>query len=250
MRIKLVSNRPADGEFVQAVEAVQGWLKDRSKAQSARLIAALPVSSRDVIQRLQKASGLASGDFCDFLLCLDFSDCNSDGRLWQCLRLIQEIGRIAPVSPTERVRDLYEQVASEALPKVGERGLKRDDIFAALGCHGEESLFPAPPQFERLSNPIPTPDASRILEALRASPSHSLLDHGAGGVGKTNTVLSLPSHWPLGRWVFYDCFGGGTYKDSPGDERHSARRALLQLSNELAVQCGSPLFDSPSGRKG
>jgi len=248
LRIKLVSNRPADEEFVQAVEAAQGWLKDRSKAQSARLIAALPVSSRDVIQRLQKASGLASGDFCDFLRCLDFSDCNSDGRLWQRLRLIQEIGRIAPVFPTERVRDLYEQVASEALPKVGERGLKREDILAALGCHGE-SLFPAPPRFVRLSNPIPTPDASRILEALQASPSRSLLAHGAGGVGKTSTVLSLPSHWPLGRWVFYDCFGAGSYKDSPGDERHSARRALLQLSNELAVQCGSPfLIRSPDGR--
>jgi hypothetical protein len=245
LRIKLVSNRPVDEEFVQAVEAAQGWLKDRSKAQSARLIAALSVSSRDVIQRLQKASGLTSGDFCDFLRCLDFSDCNSDGRLWQRLRLIQEIGRIAPVSPAERVRDLYEQVASEALPKVGERGLKRDDILAALGCNGEESLFPAPPRFERLSNPIPTPDASRILEALRASPSRSLLAHGAGGVGKTSTVLSLPDHWPLGRWVFYDCFGGGTYKDSPGDERHSARRALLQLSNELAVQCGSPFLIRP-----
>ena len=59
----------------------------------------------------------------------------------------------------------------------------------------------------------------------------------------------MPSHWPLGRWVFYDCFGGGTYKDSPGDERHSARRALLQLSNELAVQCGSPfLIRPPDGR--
>lgn len=245
LRIKLVSNRPADEEFVQAVEAAQDWLKDRSKAQTARLIAALPVSSRDVIQCIQEASGLASGVFCDFLRCLDFSDCNSDGRLWQRLRLIQEIGRISPVSPTERVRDLYEQVASEALPKVGELGLRRGDVLAALGCHGEESLFPAPPRFERLSNPILTPDASRIIEALRASPSRSLLAHGAGGVGKTSTVLSLPGHWPLVRWVFYDCFGGGTYKDSPGDERHSARRALLQLSNELAVQCGSPFLIRP-----
>jgi hypothetical protein len=245
LRIKLVSNRPADKELVQALETAQAWLKDRPSTQTARLIVALPASSRDVVQRLQKASSLPSVVFCDFLHCLDFSDCNSDGRLWQRLRLIQEIGRIAPVSPTERVRDLYEQVASEALPKVGERGLKRDDVLAALGCHGEESLFPAPPRFERLSNPISTPDASRILKALRASPSRSLLAHGAGGVGKTSTVLSLPGHWPLGCWVFYDCFGGGTYKDSPGDERHSARRALLQLSNELAVQCGSPFLIRP-----
>lgn len=240
--IKLVSNRPADKELVQALGAAQAWLKDRPATQTARLIAALPAPSREVVQHLQKASGLASTTFCDFLRCLDFSDCNSDGRLWQRLRLIQEVGQIAPASPLERVRDLYERVASEALPKVGEFGLQRADVLAALGCHGEESLFPAPPRFERLSNPIPTPDAGRILEALQASPSRSLLAHGAGGVGKTSTVLSLPDHWPLGRWVFYDCFGGGTYKDSPGDERHSVRRALLQLCNQLAVLCGSPFL--------
>jgi hypothetical protein len=249
LRIKLVSNRPADQVLVQALEATQAWLKDRPETKAAQLLAALPASSRDVVQRLQKACGLASTVFCDFLRCLDFSDCNSDGRLWQRLRLIQEIGRIAPTSPAERARDLYERVASEALPRVGELGLLRDDVLAALGCHGKDSLFPASPRFERLANPIPTPDAGRILEALLASPSRSLLAHGAGGVGKTSTVLSLPDRRPCGRWVFYDCFGAGTYKDSPGDERHSVRRALLQLSNELAVQCGSPfLIRPPDGR--
>lgn len=247
LRIKLVSNRPADKELVQALGAAQSWLKDRPATQAARLIAALPASSRNVIQRLQKGSGLASAVFCDFLRCLDFSDCYSDGRLWQRLRLIQEIGRIAPASPLEHARDLYERVASEALPKIGELGLRRADVLSTLGCHSEESLFPAPPRFEHLSNPISTPDTGRILEALLASPSRSLLAHGAGGVGKTTTVLSLPDLWDVGRWVFYDCFGGGTYKDSPGDERHSARRALLQLSNQLAVLCGSPFLIRPPG---
>jgi len=245
LRIKLVSNRPADMELVHALGAAQAWLKDRPPTQTARLIVALPVSSRDVIQRLQKASNLASVVFCDFLRCLDFSDCNSDGRLWQRLRLIQEVGRITPASPSEHARDLYERVALEALPKVGELGLRRADVLAALGCHGEESLFPAPPRFEHLSNLISTPDAGSILEALLASPYRSVLAHGASGVGKTSTVLSLPGHWPAGHWVFYDCFGGGTYKNSPGDERHSTRRALLQLSNELAVRCGSPFLIRP-----
>jgi hypothetical protein len=245
LRIKLVSNRPADEELVRAVKAAQGWLKDRPRAQSSRVIAALPELCRDVIQRIQKASGLASAVFCDFLRCLDFSDCNSDGRLWQRLRLIQEIGSSVLASPPEQARELYQLVASEALPKVGERGLKQADVLAALGCYGEDSLFPARTYFVHLSNPIPTPDACRILEALQASPSRSLLVHGAGGVGKTTTVLSLPDLWPHGRWVFYDCFGGDTYKDSPGDERHSPRRALLQLSNQLAVLCGSPFLIRP-----
>jgi len=107
LQIKLVSNRPADQALVQALEAAQCWLKDCQAVQTARLIAALPASSREVIQHLQKASGLASTAFCDFLRCLDLSDCNSDSRLWQRLRLIQEIGRIAPASPLEHARDLY-----------------------------------------------------------------------------------------------------------------------------------------------
>jgi hypothetical protein len=245
LHIKLVSNRPADEKLVQALGTAQAWLKDRPATQTAHLLAALPESSRNDVQCLKTASGLSSTAFCDFLRCIDFSDCNSDGRLWQHLRLIQEIGRIAPASPLEHARDLYERVASEALPKVGELGLKKADVLATLGCHGEESLFPAPPRFEHLSNSIPTPDAGRILQALQASTSRSILAHGAGGVGKTTTVLSLPVLAAAGCWVFYDCFGGGTYKDSPGDERHSARRALLQLSNQLAVQCGSPFLIRP-----
>lgn len=245
LRIKLVSNRPADEKLVQALGSAQAWIKGRPKPQVAHLLASLPASSQEVVERLKTASGLTSTAFCDFLHCLDLSDCNSDGRLWQRLRLIQEIGRIAPASPAEHVRDLYERVASEALPKVGELGLRKADVLAALGCHSEERLFPAPSRFEQPSNPIPTPDADRILEALLISPSRCLLAHGAGGVGKTSTVLSLPNHWPSGRWIFYDCFGGGTFMDSPGDERHSVRRALLQLSNQLAVQCGSPFLIRP-----
>ncbi len=242
LQVKLVSNQPADNALIQTLIAAKSWLKSQQAPQTAQLIGALPESCRDIVRLLQKSSGLGSTAFCDFVYCLDLSDCYTDGRLWQRLRLIQEVGRIAPASPTECASDLYERVASEALPRVGDSGLQREDILAALGCHGEDSIFPAHPRFERVANLIPTPDAERILEALLASPSRRLLAHGAGGVGKTSTVLSLPTHRPQGHWIFYDCFGGGTYKDSPGDERHSVRRALLQLSNQLAVESGSPFL--------
>ena len=247
--IKLVSNRPADQALVQAIKASQDWLESRQTVKTAQLLAGLSDPHKDVIKRLQKACILNSEPFCDFLRCLDFSDCNSDSRLWQRLRLTQEIGNIAPASPAERVRDLYDRVAQEALPKVGELGLKQEDVLSALGCHGFGSIFPAPSRFEPLHNPINTPDAGRIVEALQACPSRRLLAHGAGGVGKTSTVLSLPNNWAEAKWIFYDCFGGGTYKDSPGDERHSIQRGLLQLSNELAVQCGTPfLIRAPDGK--
>ncbi|MEW9860446.1 hypothetical protein [Pseudomonas putida] len=245
LTVKLVSNRPADEALVKAIGAAQAWLADKPVVQAAKLLKALEQTDEEIIQRLKEACRLSSPAFCSFLRCLDFSDCNSDGRLWQRLRLIQEISVIAPASPIEHVRDLYERVASEALPKVGVLGLRKADILAVLGCPNEASLFPAPPRFEKPSFFIATPDAKRVVQSLQAAPARSLLAHGAGGVGKTTTALSLPDHWGSARWVFYDCFGGGTYKDSPGDERHSPKRALLQLCNELAVTCGAPFLVRP-----
>jgi len=43
--------------------------------------------------------------------------------------------------------------------------------------------------------------------------------------------------------IVYDCFGGGSYLVA-GDERHTHKRALLQLTNELAVNCGTFLIQS------
>src|SRR5690606_25684976 len=117
--------------------------------QTSRLISAIPEKHQDVIKRFQKANALKSVAFCDFLRCLDFSDCGSDSRLWQRLRLVQTIGQVSS-SPVEQCRDLYALLASEALPKVGTSGLKKEDVLAALGCHSNEHLFPAPPRFEIL----------------------------------------------------------------------------------------------------
>ena len=230
----------------QLIQGIQNILERLYESLTDEQTKSLIESHKEDIQRLQKSSGLDSAGFCDFLRCLDFSDCDSDSRRWQRLRLIEELGRIA-ASPAERLRELYELVAAEALPKTKTNpvGLQRSDILLALGCRGEDDLYPAHPRFQRLADPIPTPDAGRIVTALRESAARRLLAHGAGGVGKTTAVLSLPEGWQDTQFLYYDCFGGGTYKDSPGDERHSPRRALLQLSNQLAVQCGSPFLIRP-----
>jgi hypothetical protein len=271
LQIKLVSNRPLDTGLAESLKATRDWLDGidpSTPTNSAQLIQGIQniveglygdltkekakrkreqISKRvqEDIQRFEQSSGLNnSATFCDFLRCLDFSDCDSDSRRWQRLHLIEELGRLA-ASPAERLRELYELVAAEVKPKNAPRGLRRSDILAALGCHSEDDLYPAPPRFQRLADPIPTPDASLIVAALRESAERRLLAHGAGGVGKTTAVLSLPEGWQDTQFLYYDCFGGGTYKDSPGDERHSPRRALLQLSNQLAVQCGSPFLIRP-----
>lgn len=198
--IKLVSNRPADIILMEATKSAQAWLEGKSTPQASKLINALTPSNRDPIQRLRDSCDLSSAAFCNFLKCLDFSDCNSDGRLWQRLRLIQEIGAIAPASPLEHVRELYERVASEALPKVGTLGLKRADVLAALGCHSEESIFPAPSRFDRTVHLIPTSDAEEIVKTLRAAPLRNLLAHGAGGVADSVEVITDSSDSSYDSW--------------------------------------------------
>lgn len=44
--------------------------------------------------------------------------------------------------------------------------------------------------------------------------------------------------------VVYDCFGAGEYL-STGDERHTPARFVLQVVNELALQCATPLLVRP-----
>ena len=44
--------------------------------------------------------------------------------------------------------------------------------------------------------------------------------------------------------VLYDCYGGGDYLSS-GEERHTPQRFAIQVINELAQRCGTPLLVQP-----
>jgi len=41
--------------------------------------------------------------------------------------------------------------------------------------------------------------------------------------------------------VLFDCYGGGSYLNA-GEERHTPQRFALQVVNELAQRCGTPLL--------
>ena len=52
-------------------------------------------------------------------------------------------------------------------------------------------------------------------------------------------------HLPAGSViVLYDCYGGGDYLSS-GEERHTPQRFAIQVINELAQRCGTPLLVQP-----
>jgi hypothetical protein len=118
-------------------------------------------------------------------------------------------------------------------------------VLAALDVHSETDLLPAPPRLTCAANPVPTPDAERILAALDASPDRRVLAHGAVGVGKTTSILALQDVRPRGSVVLtYDCFGEGDY-EVRGCARHVELRFGMQMCNSLAARAGLPMIIRP-----
>lgn len=249
LQICLVSNQPLDPDLAAAIKASQTYLATialTTPLQAAKLLKALPQQHLATLQQLFKGSGLNSTEFTDFLRILNLDSLGTEARALQRLRLIQEVSPLVDANPVANLRALCELIAQEALPeRARSTGLTASDVLACLEARDPDHLFPAPPQLLPPSNLIETNDA-RGLSVLIASSEQRILAHGNAGVGKTTTVQALASHLPEGSIVItYDCFGGGSYLE-PGEQRHVERRAFLQMTNELALECGTPFLLQPA----
>lgn len=241
LQIALVSNQPVGVGVMSAVSNAQSLLKELPlESPVSGVTRHLAKAERDAIIRLQKNSGLNSGQFADFLRVFDLSQCGADSRALHRLHLSEEVRELFVAPFVYGVPGLLELIRVQVQPEsAGSPGLRRQDVLAALGAPSEDDLFPAPPRFDVIENPVSTQDPAGLSEALVKSTSKNVLAHGAAGVGKTTTVLSLEDHLPSGSVVVaYDCFGAGDYL-SPGEDRHTTRRALTQLGNELCVRFGT-----------
>jgi hypothetical protein len=208
------------------------------------LFARVDPGGRTDLKRLYADSGLGSRAFTDFLRVLVL-DGGQLERAEQELALTRAVGAHVAAGLEHHSRSLYDLVRRRAQPEGADRPVRVEDVVAALHVGGIESLLPAPAQFRPPPHVIDTPDASRILEALRQSPDRRVVAHGDAGVGKTTAVLSLVPHLPPGSAVVvFDCFAGGDYL-APAHARHLPERALIQLCNELAVRCRLPLLVVP-----
>lgn len=247
LQLRLVSNQPVSKKLRLALEQAQTLIRKGRRGITAKsVIDDLEQQQAREIEQLHACAGLQSRDFLDFVSMLDLSDCGAEPRSLQELRLSAAIARHLPGEVQEGTDRIYRKIESEALPEgAASRGLTREDILVMFGVHSEAALLPAPSRFEELEGAVVTSDVSGLANALLDAPNAHLIAHGDAGVGKTTTVSLLESALPANSVVIaYDCFGGGSYLD-PSEGRHLPERAVLQLVNELAMRCGTPLLLKP-----
>jgi hypothetical protein len=244
LRIQLITNRPIGQRLSGALKAAQIELRrNPNKVSTGVLIKSLEEVHHEDLQRLHTASGLSSQAFTDFLRVLELR--GSEGsRARQELEITATLGTHVKADLAHHSRALYDFVRRAGLPE-GE-AIGAEDVFATLGVYDRGQLFPAPAIFRgEPTDIVDTPDAARIVMALRASTDRRLVAHGNAGVGKTTTVLRLEDQLLEGSVVVaLDCFGGGDYL-RPAHARHLPERAVLQLCNDLAVRCRLPLLVVP-----
>ena len=142
---------------------------------------------------------------------------------------------IAGFVDNDQIDSLVALVQDRALPNSNTGEIYREDVLSRLGVSSERQLFPAPPRFESLQNPIRREQHDEIL-GLIVRADKPLIIHAAGGVGKTVVARQLADSLPKGSFgIVYDCFGGGTYRNA-SEPRHRASDGLIQIANELAVR--------------
>ncbi|HEY6807075.1 MAG TPA: hypothetical protein VI306_26085 [Pyrinomonadaceae bacterium] len=243
LRIKLVSNQPADADLKEALVAAQEILSKES-LRLGTLIKRLEPGHQTIMKAIGDDSALKKAEVPDFIRVLDLTSCGESPRQWQRLGLIKELSAHVKDDPFLAALSLSETIRREAEPEASRStGLSEFDIMVALGVEDRERLFPAPSHFQPISRLVETSDIPGLAQTIiNDGGAGKIIAHGVLGTGKTTTVQELHPHLPPGSIVItYDCFGGGTYK-IPGSQRHPQRRAFTQITNQLAVQCGTPFL--------
>lgn len=243
LKVRLISNQPASERLLKAIAAAQGEAATRGLRGGSSWTSFLDRTSALEIGRLQNAAGLSDAGFADFVRVLDLSGCGVETRAIQQAQLALSVRRHFPGDPESAMNKLYRRIQEEGLPEAeGSPGLTANSVLALFGLDSPESLLPVPIRFEGVQDPIRTEDVSDLARAVMGSVGRKLVVHGDAGVGKTTTLTLLEDALPTGSIVIpYDCFGAGSYLD-PAEGRHLPGQVALQLVNQLAARCGTPLL--------
>lgn len=245
--IALVSNQPGDPLMLQAVAAAAGWARPLgASARRAAMLSALDPEHAAVIREISEAVGtrLTSERFCGFIASLDLAKTGSLGRSVLARAVRAGCQELTQGKGPDSANRLFQLVREQAMPG-RHQGLVKEDVLAALAAPELIDLYPAPPRFPEIADPLEAPGARRLADAVLANPGRLLVAHGQAGAGKTTALQQVADHLPEGSVVvLFDCYGGGDFLSS-GEERHTPQRFVTQVINELAQRCGTPLIIQP-----
>lgn len=244
LSIKLVSNRPASKEILDLMMNVQIELQKNKKTISlSTLKKGLNAKENKLIDQLLTASKLTNQRFIEFLNTLDFTDCDAKSRFFQKQELIKAISELGSAESKTELAKLRELIWAKMMPESkGRNSIIKDDILLSLGVSDISDLFPAPSKFENLKNIVLREQVPAIIEKIKDSKNSKLCIHAGAGMGKSTLVNMISAKLPQkSACIKFDCYGGGSYLD-PEDKRHKHGNAFTQLSNELAMQIGTPFL--------
>jgi hypothetical protein len=247
LRVRLISNQPVSPSLRKLLADARETLGRRpGPSDFATLLDGLDERQEEEVRRLQGAAGLAKREFTDFVRLLDLEYLGSGDRWQQETRIMRVLGEHLLDQAASGSAQLAQLVRQQMRPEAaGSPGIAREDVLVHLGVGGWSALFPMPPRFTPPVELIETADAQRLAQAVCDGAGAVLLAHGDAGVGKTTTIEALEDQLPEGSVVIpFDCFGGGEYLTAT-ETRHLAPPVVMQLINEIALRCGTPLLLRP-----
>lgn len=250
--IKLISNRPASPLLSELVSKAKLLLVSNSTNATVSLLKKkLKIADYKAMDKLQLASGLQSKTFILFLSLLDFSDCNSNSRYILKQNSFKSLTDLGAFDARDQVAILEKLVRDKTLPDAKSTNrITKEDVLIHFKFPDLESMFPVPPNFEKLTQTVPRLQIEEIKKQIIGVVGKNLIClHGVAGIGKSTTAKQIATLLPnMSETILFDCYGGGTYLNS-NDKRHLHQNALLFLSNELALKTGSPFLLNRSGDK-
>jgi hypothetical protein len=221
-RFRFVTNRPLSEELERVLAAAR---RNNSRGLGGRAASAL--------KRLRSGCAMNGAQLKRFLPLVEFvtghaSRAATAGDLEQSARQVQ------PGLYAHATAGLKEMVRSKSVSEAAaDPTIRRETVLRAFGLEDERDLFPAPPQFDSVSERVRHHQEPAIAAAIIAA-SGPLLLAAPGGVGKSALAQHLPALLPAGsETVVFDGFAGGTYR-SPSQARHVHSVGLVQIVNELA----------------
>ncbi len=214
----IVTNRPLSDAFKDSIQAIATGEKPETK----------------FLNTLKRYTQLADEALQRF--CAAFKWADGEGNFAEQKRELhfEMAAFFAGVVEHEEINNVVELVQKQVLPGASGKISPENVLMCLGGFTDKNQLFPAPPKFEPLNNPVQREQHAELLAQI-VNASDPIIIHAGGGVGKSVVCRLLADDLPTGSiGIVYDCFGGGEYLNVI-KKRHRYRDALIQIANELAV---------------